>query len=206
MSGRRGSRPRDRSRSSHGSMKDGSSNRFSLLGNNKTEHEFIRSSAAPVSVGTSNIITKASKPPPITVFDVNIVNLKNKLSQIKNIDLSKIFIKLTQHGTKINVHTNDEFNIVRKFCIDNEINFFTHTLKEERNLKICLYGLWNMSTDELENELNSLGINPREIKIINLKNKRYSDQVIYLLYFWKMDNIRISNLRQTKAVFNCIVK
>lgn len=154
---------RDRSRSSH----RGNNNIFTPLGNNTTEHEFVKTNAASSATRTSNYVSKKCKPPPITVFDVNIVTLKNKLSLIKSIDLSRIYIKLTQHGTKINVHTNEDFTIVRKFCIDNKIKFFTHTLREERNLKICLYGLWNMNVIDLKKELNDLG------KYITEGNKNY---------------------------------
>ena len=63
-----------------------------------------------------------------------------------------------------------------------------------------------MELKELKEELNRVGIMPVDIKHIDIKNKRYQDQCIYLLYFLKKDNIKISTLRQTTGVFNMIIR
>lgn len=191
---------RDRSRSSH---RQNRGSRFNQLADDVNEHEMINNDN-DTSIN-SRYIPKNKKPPPITVFDISIMSLRNKLSLIKDIDQEKLLIRLTQHGTKIFVKNNVEFNIMKEFCIKNKISCYTHTTYEERRIKICLYGLFKMDCELLKNELmNKYKVKPLDIKIIQKKtqNKRYDDECIYLLYFQKKDNMKIENLRRITGLFN----
>ena len=149
---------------------------------------------------------KIPKPPPVTVFDINIVKLTELLKQIKDFNYNTTQVKLTQHGIKIHVINNTQHVILCDFLNSKHMQYYTHSLRENKRVKICLYGLWNMNAEELKKELNVLGIVPVEIKILEIRNKKYADQCIYLLYFLKKDGIRISGLRKTFSVFNCVVR
>ena len=180
---------RDRSRSQQGGRP------FQNLNDDVTEHEIINNRYIP---------PKGKKPPPITIFDINIVSLRNKLSTIKEINSEKLLIRLTQHGTKIFTQNNTDFNMLKEYCKQNKISCYTHTLHDDRKIKICLYGLYKMNTDILKKELHKHNVKPSDIKIIEKRNQnvRYPDDCIYLLYFPKKDNIRLLNLRSIPGLFN----
>lgn len=63
-----------------------------------------------------------------------------------------------------------------------------------------------MPSKELQDELNSLGIHPREVDSIQIYQKRYNDQHIYKLTFLQEDRMTLKKLKHTKAVFNAIVR
>lgn len=79
------------------------SNSFSLLSNNIEEPEVIRSSSARSASG--QIAT--SKPPPITVFGVEIKELSRNVSA--TLPGKQVHYKLTQFGTRIYTTNVDDF-------------------------------------------------------------------------------------------------
>ena len=87
----------------------------------------------------------------------------------------------------------------------NNKQFFTHTLINERKIKFVIYGLHPVPIDELKTELELKGIVP-EIKKLNIKNLKFENQTIYLLYFTKDTNINLTEIRKTKALFMTITK
>lgn len=176
-------------------------NIFRQLQDNVTESEMQN-----IPTTSNHQATSKAKPPPITIFGLQIVSLKAKLSKIKNFDSTTLHIKITQHGIQVHTKDTNQYSILYTYCKDNKIQFHTHTLRDHRKIKICLYGLWRMDLNDLVVELKRLGIAPADIKTIEIKRKRYDEQCIYLLYFLKKDNIKVANLRQTRAVFNCIVR
>lgn len=201
---------RDRSRSAHkttinqdeDNQARGSNNQFNSLPDNVMEHEITNNN----SVSNKSQGNNKRKMPPFTIINSNINNLKENMNEAYNIDMRNITIKLTTYGIKVYTCSDSDYSAMRKLLVDKKYEFFTHTLDENRKVKVCLYGLWRMNTDELKVELRHAGVIPSEIKILESQNKRYADHCIYLLHFWKRDNIKITDLRRIKAVANCIVK
>jgi len=144
---------RDRSRSN---QRQRQTSMFENLNDDVTEHEIINNGINGPSLNSRYVPPKGKKPPPITVTNISIMDLRNQLSLVKDIDQQKLLIKLTQHGIKIFCQNNIEFKILKEFCIRNEINHYTHTLHDERRIKICLYGLFKMNIETLKNELLTL--------------------------------------------------
>jgi hypothetical protein len=151
------------------------------------------------------VAEKTAKPPPLTVTKINIVELEEKLKSFA-INKSEIKFRLTKYGTKVFVNTNELFQKVKSFFIANNIEFFTHTLKEDRHTKIVLYGLPDLEIDDIKNELNDLDFNPDDIKKLNIKEQRYDFQCNYILYFKKTRKIKISDIRTIRSLFNLIVR
>lgn len=200
---------RDRSRSAHEDTNSqsrenqarASNNVFNSLQDNVMEHE--------VTNNNGNVKSNQSdkkRMPPFTIINSNVSNLKENINETYNLDMKNVNIKLTAHGIKVYSYSDKDYNAIHKLLVDKKYEFFTHTLSENRKVKVCLYGLWRMQVNELKTELKHAGIIPCEVKILETQNKRYADHCIYLLHFWKRDNIKIIDLRRIKAVANCIVK
>lgn len=193
---------RARSRSNH---RDQRGSYFNDLHDDVMEHELVNNYNKDSPINTRFVPPKGKKPPPITVTNIGISSLRNKLSLLKDVDQHKLLMKLTQHGTKIFCPNNEHFKLVQQFCISNNINHYTHTLHDERRIKICLYGLYKMNIDLLKNELlTTFKIRPIDIKLIvpKMQKRRYEEECIYLLYFQRKDNVKIENLRNITGLFN----
>lgn len=92
---------------------------------------------------------------------------------------------------------------MRETFKNNNNQFFTHTLKNEQKIKFVLYGLHPVTTEELKLELNTY---PLEIKKLNIKNVKFENQTIYLLYFTKASKTQLSELKKIRSLFHIIVK
>jgi hypothetical protein len=148
---------------------------------------------------------KPSKPPPITVTQLNIVELEEKL-QLFSIDKSEIKFRLTKYGTKVFVNTNESFQKLKSFFLANNIQFYSHTLKEDRHTKFVLYGLPELEISDIKNELNALNFHPEDIKKLTIKEQKYDFHCNYILYFKKSQKIKISDIRSVHSLFNLIVR
>jgi hypothetical protein len=115
-------------------------------------------------------------------------------------------IQLSQRGIKLFIDNDAAFNQLKKFLVDSNVEFFTHTLAEDQCIKIVLYGLPELDLEDLKKELHEQKLSPIDIKKLKIRNMRYDHQCHYLLYFKKSDKIKISTLREIKAIFRIIVR
>jgi hypothetical protein len=143
--------------------------------------------------------------PPITIKNLNVLQLQSKLHGI-NVELKNLKLQLTSYGIKIHTFSDLEFQAIKKHCIDNSIEFFTHTLRDEKLTKIVLYGLPDFNIDFVKENLKEEKLFPVEIKKLKIKETKYDDQCHFLLYFKKLDKIKISQLREIKYFCNCVVR
>lgn len=180
-------------------------NRFSSLQNN-VEAPNNPFSSTMTKRNESPISTSKFKPPPITIFGQTALNIRNELQEVLRLKMTNIVIKPTQFGIKVYAGDKSEHTKIIEHFRKMKTELFTHVNRDEKNTKVCLYGLWKMPTDELLNELERVGITPKDAKIIEPRSKKYDDQVIYVLYFNKSEKIKIENLRLTRALLNCIVR
>lgn len=150
--------------------------------------------------------TLPKPPPPITIQSHTISQLKPALETIKDVNIKEIKYKICQTGVKIYTPNITVFNVVKKFCEDSKMHGFTHTAADDRSVKVCLYGLWPMKTEDLMNELKTVGVVPTDIKQLTLSNPRYTDQTIYLVYFQRKQHITVDELKtKAEGLFNIIV-
>lgn len=180
-----------------------SDNYYSVLSDDDVhdDHENMEAEETAGSATANN--DKVRPPPPITVTNASITVLKDKLGNIKN--SNELKYKITKNGIRIFSPNTDTFKLVNQFCKDNELQGFTHTPKEEQHVKVCLYGLWSMDTELIKAEISKSDVVPVQVKQLTLKEPRYIDQAIYLVYFQRKQNINIHKLRSITGLFNVVV-
>uniref|UniRef100_A0A336MVL1 CSON007757 protein n=1 Tax=Culicoides sonorensis TaxID=179676 RepID=A0A336MVL1_CULSO len=150
---------------------------------------------------------KDYKPPPITFKDTTIDAVKNILKEVECIDMKHLTIRITAEGIKIQMTKMSDYDALLDRIIDDKsVLFHTHTKKQERKVKFCLYGLHRMNFEELNEELKSVGVFPRLIEEIPIYERKYKDQCIYKITFFQEDHVNVSKLRQVKALCHTIVR
>lgn len=116
---------------------------------NNDQNETVRSArASKFNNNDSNCIDtnkKTVNPPPITFKYTTIVQVRKILSEVPGINMNSTVIRITEHGIKVQLADEQQYDILIDLCKQNtKILFFTHTKKQERKIKFCLYGLWKM--------------------------------------------------------------
>lgn len=128
---------------------------------------------------------KVPKPPPISVYNINIIKLKENISNIKEIQ-SEIYFKILYDSVQVTTQNFHDYQIVIKQLNNNNAEYTTDPLKGDRNVKICLFGLPELDTAEIKNELSRYNVKPSDIKVITPKNNYAGGARIYLLFFKQM--------------------
>lgn len=158
-----------------------------------TANEKLKSSSQP------------AKPPPIFLKGIARAELDKILSKL-DIERSKFLSKNLPGGIKVFASDTESHKLLREHLTANQLKFQTHLLREEQTTKIVLHGLHNMELSVLKNELSRFTIFPADIKIMNTRKKNYDDHCVYLLYFSKASKVRISDLREIRALCYTRVK
>ena len=84
------------------------------------------------------------------------------------------------------------------------LQFFTHDIKEEPPFRVVITGLEEMEIDDLRAELAVCNIQPTDIRILIPKRIRYERHANYILHF-KRGCTTIKKLRETKSLFHTII-
>lgn len=145
------------------------------------------------------------KPPPLFVKDGSLAQLRNNLTS-KGIDNSKYNAKFVGPQIKITATNDADFSSIKEKLISGNSKFYTHQLRSEQTTKIVLHGLYKMTEEELTEKLSELGIKPSKVKIMTIHKQKYSDHCVYLLHFPKIQKMKISTLREIKAIDQVIVR
>lgn len=189
---------RDRSRSNHRN-----STSFSNLNNDVMEHEFINSNN-PENTHLSNIPKTVKRIPPIRVDDLSVLQLQGILRDISYLK-KQPHVQQSRDGLIIKIDNISDYEHVYKYLKQKGVLGYTHSL--DSKVKCCLYGLHTIEIEELRNELKELvGVLPIHIHVIPIKNRRYTEQNVYVVHFWKSSGVTLQKLRMIKAIFNVIVK
>lgn len=223
-------RNRDRSRSVHSTRSTWSNktnNIFNGLKDNAQENELMqtndsdktrnnvseenrdqRNTRAKVNHNVSiSANVKVTRPPPITFKYTDIMQVRKLLTDIPAIKMNTTSIRITEHGIKVQLSDEQQYDILIDTCKKcDDVLFYTHTKKQERQVKFCLYGLWKMDIKEIDDELKSLGITARDIEEMPIYERKYNDQCIYKLTFLSADRMNVSKLRQIRFLFSCSVR
>jgi hypothetical protein len=145
-----------------------------------------------------------AKPPPITIQRATRSQVVAFLDLVKA-DKSQFLLKFSPIGVKVIATSTAAHKFLRgKLEQDANAKFFTHQLREDQKTKIVLHGLYDMEVDELKQLLNDLDVNPVDIKKMNIRQKRYDDHTLYLIYFNKSDKVRVQSLQSEVPVINFI--
>lgn len=171
------------------------SNKFQSLAD--TDMDFDNSPGPSTSNQTPAV--KKAKIPPIVVtqgdFDSTVIN---------ELNLSDITFKFISLGLKLSFDSKDSYDKCIDFLNQNNIEFFTHRLKNNI-FKVILSGLPQVNSDDIKSELNTkYNINVVDVRELQTsyfnKNSR-----LYLISF-ENSEINLTQLRQIKAVNHTIVK
>ena len=148
---------------------------------------------------TTKIHTNTIKPPPVNIVGLDIKNVKHILGSIKTFE-NDFTTQLSPQGIKVFPSSIDAFRALKFHLQTSKIKFFTHDLREDQTTKFVLHGMYSMPEDELTNHLKAMEISPIKIKRMIVKNSKYSDHCVYLIYFKKTDKVKISQLRENNVI------
>lgn len=149
---------------------------------------------------------KSMVPPPIVIPGNDITSLRAKLSKLDAELQSKILVSLAPGEMKIKSNDMDTFTAIKKFCTDKQLIGHTYTPKQDRYVKICMYGLWRMNDDDVKNELIKKQIDVQQVKQLTIKNQRFPNEAIYLLYFKRSQKINLNDCRKVVGLFGITVR
>lgn len=165
----------------------------------KTHHDTSKQQTAQVTPKSS------PKPPPINVKGADFKSVRQMLDSIAVLK-DDCFIRLTPSGVRIFASSTEIHKKIIDHLKSENSKFFTHQLREEQTTKIVLHGLHNMPENELKEALEEVGIKPSGIVKLTVRNLRHSDHCVFLLHFPKSDNVKISKIREVKAVNYVMVR
>lgn len=150
--------------------------------------------------------TLSSKPPPLTIEYIGSQSadyggVSKILSKVKNFD-NDFQLKMTSDGVKVRAATTD---IYKKLLFHlqtsaTDIQFFHHSLREDQTSKFVLHGLYDMPETELMTHLKATGVEPSKVRKMTIKEKKFKDHTVFLVYFPKTKKMKISRLREIKAI------
>lgn len=154
----------------------------------------------PAESGVKKVpLLKTHTPPPITIEKVSINILLTHMKSL-NLDKGNVAYKNGRGFVKIFTKDTDTFNKVVDHCKKLSLAGYTHSLKEEKLVRYCLYGLSSMDGADIAKELkDEYNLEPVKIRQF-YQNKDYADEVIYMVYFKKSQNVTIESLRQVTGI------
>jgi len=160
---------------------------------------------------TSRSATSATKEhvPPINIFNVKVTELYKKLTTGDSpiIPTTALSYKLTQFGTKFFCTTVEHFRTLRKYCVDNQINCFTHALPAERKDKYVVYDLPSeVERDDIIAAYASLGLTCADAKPLSIKNKRHADHNVFVVYFDADKKVKYEQAAQLNRINGAVCK
>jgi hypothetical protein len=140
--------------------------------------------------------------PPIVIRGQNLLTI---VDLAKSLAITNYNFKLTSIGVQMFIQAKAEFHNFQKVLTDKKWEFFTFLPDDERQVKFVLYGLMDVSEDQLRQELEDNNLQPTSIKLMTSKRKRFDNECLFLLSF-KKDEMNINELRKTHALFRIIVR
>lgn len=153
----------------------------------------------------AEVQVKVEKPPPISVYKVKMSDIKPKILAIEKMQ-SEVNFKIMYDSIQVITQCIHDYTLVISYLNSSCIEYTTHPLKGDRNVKICLFGLPEMDTKDIVNELKRFNVVPFDIKVITPRTNYGGGARIYLLFFKRKDGIKISSLRNITGLMNIRVK
>lgn len=147
----------------------------------------------------ANVQKSSYKPPPLNIVGVEYAFVNEMLKRHKQ-NPDDYSLSLAPFGIRVFSANIDRYKVLKNELEKIKCQFFTYQLREEQTKKFVLHGLYHMPENELETYLADCNIKPIKIKKMNIFNKKYSDHCLYLLYFLKSDQVKLSQLREISKV------
>ncbi|GFU59153.1 nucleic-acid-binding protein from transposon X-element [Trichonephila clavipes] len=144
---------------------------------------------------TSTPIPKVRPPPPITID--GIAQPAQFLKKIQDLTRPKLIGRMKGRSMRVYPETPEAYHQIRKLIEDEKFESFTHQFPEEKIYKVVIRGLpTDMPVEDIIEELQSLGIHPKECKIL-ISRKTGLPMPLFSVFLGKNpDNKCIYNLKE----------
>ncbi|GFU95888.1 nucleic-acid-binding protein from transposon X-element [Trichonephila clavipes] len=144
---------------------------------------------------TSTPIPKVRPPPPITID--GIAQPAQFLKKIQDLTRQKLIGRMKGSSMRVYPETPEAYNQIRKLIEDEKFESFTHQFPDEKIYKVVIRGLpTDMPVEDIVEELQSLGIHPKECKIL-ISRKTGLPMPLFSVFLEKNpDNKCIYNLKE----------
>lgn len=148
----------------------------------------------------------ALKTPPLTIVNETYSRVKTKIDKALNFQHGLYQIKFNPNGIQVFPTSTEVFQKIKKCLIESNSYFFTHDLREEQMSKFVLHGYITTSENDLMKLLKEVNVTPVKVKTLTIKNKKFIDHAVYLVYFMKSQKIKISQLREVQSLNHVRIK
>lgn len=143
--------------------------------NTKTNNVNLSLNHTNTNVNNNNIGAKKYRLPPITIYIDNTKKLINDIKLILN--HSNFNIKLiNKKCTQVLTNSLADYDLVKKYIVDNDKNHYTYTPKERKNINFIIRGINNSySPEEIIDEINSLNL--ENVNIVKCSEYKTRDSI-----------------------------
>jgi len=140
---------------------------------------------------------KNQKPPPIIVKGAKINVIRDIIDKNR---IEGCSIKMTSDGIKVFTCDINSHKQMKGYLENNNLQYYTHMLREEQLSKFTIHGLHQVDPKELESRIEKDFKKPAHVKQIPIRNKRHEDHCIYIVAFSKKDNVKLSDLKELNTI------
>lgn len=158
------------------------SNRFSKL----SAVDIQKPSTSNEPVLTKNLSTE--KPTPFYIRGgQNTIQLRKWMA---NLNIVNFNIKVLRQGeeAKMQLESVDDYRMVQKFFLDNNVPYFTYQLKSSRSIRAVIKGVDpRAEPEEIIHELTNLGYNIRSVN--NIRNRKNEKTSMFMIEL-EPDNVK----------------
>lgn len=149
---------------------------------------------------TTPVINRKVKIPPIVAINMEQNEIKKIMDDLKIINFNLKYISL---GIKILCDSLDEYSKVISTLKIMKKEFYSHDIPSQQTSKFVLYGLPELSIDEVKDGLHVQNLHFADVKKMRTKNDS-KDYALFLVYF-PYKSIKLQDLKTKKHVLNVIV-
>lgn len=163
-------------------------NRYAVLTDNENEMDVISQPPPKIKI------------PPIVVSSASYAEISAFMGKINVKDYNLKYISM---GIKILCHSLDDYNASVNGLKENKVQFYSHDIVSQQNMKFVLSGLPDLTIDEVKTGLQSANIQFVDVKKMRTRsdNKHYA---LYLVYFANKST-KLSELKAIKYILNIVV-
>lgn len=161
----------------------------------RNSYEILKQKVLANKSNPKPLTAQKNKIPPITV--VGATNFSTAVEILKTMEPNNDFtIKYMSIGTKILLKSIDKYTKFKKLLTDGNVEFFSHDIQSEKLDRFILSGIDRITPQEIVDSLKNYQLEPLEIREFNPKNKKFDNEVTYIVSF-KQGSTKIHNLKRT---------
>lgn len=164
-----------------------SDNRYAILSDNENE---VEAPMPPVKIKT----------PPIVVINKSLNEIKTFMLGLNIINFNLKYISM---GIKVLCTSLDDFNKTIHALKAEKCEYYTHDVPSQQLTKFVLFGLPELSIDEVKAGLQTANVVYSDVKKMRTKYDN-KNKALYLVYF-PAKSTKLSELKTVKYVLNVVV-